>query len=241
MPGVCFDGIDPDVFYSAYFRTYVERDVRMLINVSNQTQFETFVRLLAGRTGQISNLHALASDVGVSSATLASWLSVLEASYIVFRLPPYYNNFGKRLIKSPKIYFTEVGLACWLLGIEKATQVARDPLLGGLFENMVIVEAMKRRLNAGKVPNLYYFRDQRGMEVDLLVSGAGKLLPIEIKSAMTYDLSFAKSLLSFCRISEQATSPTVVFSGEQRALSKGVEFIRFSELADKISAWESDA
>jgi predicted AAA+ superfamily ATPase len=239
MPSVHFDGVDPNLFYSSYFQTYVERDVRMLINVSNQKQFETFVRLLAGRVGQVLNLHSLSNDIGVSSTTLASWLSVLEASFIVIRLPCYYNNFGKRLIKSPKIFFIEVGLACWLLGIEKASQVARDPLLGGLFENMVVVEAMKTRFNSGRTPNLYYFRDQRGMEIDLLVDDARRLLPIEIKSAMTYDLSFGKNLLSFCRITKQASSPTVVFTGEQRAYSNNIQFINYRDLAECILEWDT--
>ncbi|MDR0563675.1 MAG: ATP-binding protein [Azoarcus sp.] len=240
MPSIHFDGIEPTAFYRAYFQTYVERDVKMLMNISNQNSFETFVRLLAGRVGQILNLNSLAGDVGISHTTLSSWLSVLEASFIIFRLPSYFNNFGKRLIKAPKVFFYEVGLAAWLLGIETPAQVGRDPLLGGLFENMVIVEALKARLNAGKLPNLYFFRDQRGMEVDLLVLRGKNLLPIEIKSGMTYDRSFAKNLLSLCKATDTAQSPTVIYAGEQRVIADGTAFCNFRDTEKIITGWDSE-
>jgi len=231
MPGVHADGVEPDIFYRSYYQTYVERDVRQLINITHQHAFETFVRLLAGRVGQLVNLHSLAGDVGVSSSTLAAWLSVLEASFIVFRLPRYFENFGKRQIKSPKIYFTEVGLAAWLLGIETPAQMARDPLMGGLFENMVVAEAMKTRLNAGREPELYFFRDQRGLEVDLIARKGRRLLPIEIKAGMTYDPWFAKNLKSFQKLTEAVESPTVIYAGEQAARTDGVEYANFLETA----------
>jgi predicted AAA+ superfamily ATPase len=235
MPGVHAEGITPRNFYRAYFQTYVERDARMLVNITNWLAFETFVKLLAGRVGQIVNLNSMAGDVGVSSTTLASWLAVLEASFIVFRLPCYFNNFGKRLVKSPKVYFTEVGLATWLLGIETVAQVSRDPLFGGLFENMVVVEALKARMNAGEEAGLYYFRDQRGLEVDLLLSRARRLLPIEIKSGMTYDASFAKSLTAFCGFAPAATSPVVIYGGERKADTGGVRFRSFRDTWKIIS------
>ncbi len=233
MPAIHFNGIEPSAFYSAYFRTYVERDVRMLINVTNQHSFEVFVRLLAGRIGQVVNLNSLAGDVGVSSTTLASWLAVLEASYIVFRLPAYYENFGKRLTKAPKIFFYEVGLAAWLLGIENPAQVARDPLIGGLFENLVASEIMKSQLNRGKSSNLYFFRDQRGFEIDFLLQQGRNLLPIEAKSGMTYDKSFIKNLISFGKITETSHSPTVVYAGSEKVNVDGVSFINFRDI-DKM-------
>jgi predicted AAA+ superfamily ATPase len=125
-----------------------------LINLHHQHEFEVFVRLLAGRIGQLLNLNSLSDDIGVSAKTLKEWLNILEASFIIFRLPPYFENFGKRLVKTPKIYFTEVGLAAWLLGIKSADMVSRDPLIGNLFENMVIVEALKSRLNSGNTPDM---------------------------------------------------------------------------------------
>ena len=155
MPRLYDENINPTRLYRGYCQTYIERDIRQMINIRRLTDFEHFMRLLAGRVGQILNLNALAGDLGVSSTTLKEWLSVLEASHAVFRLNPYFENFGKRIIKSPKVYFTDVGLASYLLGIESPAHAARDPLIGSLFENMVVIEALKSRLNAGKEPELY--------------------------------------------------------------------------------------
>ena len=163
MPRGYANDIDPSTLYSDYFSTYIERDVRQIINIKNLNAFETFIKLLAGRTGQLVNLSSLSSDAGVSTGTVSEWLSVLEASFIIFRLPCYYENFGKRLIKSQKLYFTEVGLVTWLLGIRDAAQVARDPLFGGLFENMVVAESLKSRFNAGLILNFIFFAIRPGL------------------------------------------------------------------------------
>lgn len=227
MPGVHAKKVSPDLFYSNYYSTYLERDVRQLVNVSNKIAFETFIKLLAGRVGQVVNLNSLAGDVGVSSTTLSSWLSVLEASYIIFRLPCYFNNFGKRLIKSPKIYFTEVGLAAYLLGIENAGQVASHPLLGGLFENMVVIEALKSRFNSGKEPELYYFRDKHGFEIDMLLR-KNFMIPIEIKAARTYDFSLASNVRKFSEKIENVKFPSVIYAGES-LVSNGIAFKNFKE------------
>ena len=235
MPRLYDKHIPPDVLYRSYYSTYVERDVRQLISVSNQHAFEVFIKLLAGRVGQIVSLNSIAGDVGVSSTTLGSWLSVLEASYIVFRLPCYFDNFGKRQIKSPKVYFTDVGLAAYLLGIENIIQVARDPLSGGLFENMVVLEALKARCNQGKEPELYYFRDKQGLEIDLILNQGRHLLPIEIKSAMTYDFSFAKGLQKFISIAKDTYSPTVVYAGDMNPEVQGIKFTNFRDVAKVIN------
>jgi predicted AAA+ superfamily ATPase len=227
MPRLYQKHIPPHLFYASYFQTYVERDARQLVQITSQKSFETFVRLLAGRVGSVLNLHSLAGDVGVSSTTLAHWLSVLEASHIVFRLPCYFKNFSRRLIKSPKIYFTEVGLATWLLGIDSPAQVARDPLLGGLFENLVVMEHLKARFNAGKESNLYYFRDQQGFEVDLLLADGRTLQPIEVKASQTYDASLATNLRKFMDIAKEAQNPTVVYAAEKTCTVNGVRFQRF--------------
>src|SRR5690606_14570810 len=144
------------------------------------------LKLLAGRVGQVINLHSLANDIGVSSTTLSQWLSILEASFIVYRLYPYYENFGKRLLKSPKIYFLEPGLVSYLLGIKTPNDANRDPLIGGLFENMVVTDILKMRFHSGMPANLYYYRDNHGNETDLIFESGRTLVPIEIKSAMTY-------------------------------------------------------
>lgn len=214
LPRIHVDALSPSAAYANYFRTYVERDVRQLMELRNQQLFETFMRLLAGRVGQPLNLSGLAGDVGVSATTLKQWLSILEASFVVFRLPPYYRTFGKRLVKSPKIYFTEPGLACWLLGIESASEAARDPLHGNLFENLVVAEAFKARLNAGREPRLYFWQDSHRNEVDLVFEQQRKLIPIEIKSAMTWHRYLAANLLKFQRGVPDAKSGFVLYAGD---------------------------
>ncbi len=185
---------NPSDAYRSYFQTYVERDVRQLINLRSLSQFEHFMRVLAGRVGQLLNLSSLSNEVGVSSTTLKEWVSILEASFVIYRLFPYYRNFGKRLVKTPKLYFVETGLAAWLLGIETPEQILRDPLHGGLFENMVVMDALKTRLNAGREPSLYFWRDKKGREIDLAWERQRRLVPIEIKSSMTWHNDFAKNI-----------------------------------------------
>ena len=237
MPRLYDENIPPTLLYPAYYATYVERDVRQLINVSDQHSFETFLKLLAGRIGQVVNLSDLAGDVGISATTLSSWLSVLEASYIVFRLPCYFNNFGKRLIKAPKIFFTDVGLASFLLGIERVSQIARDPLLGGLFENMVVIEALKARYNAGKQqPELYYFRVQGRNEVDLILNDNRQLTPVEIKAGMTFDPSFANDLRKFLSFAKDCVNPTVIYAGDTTTTIHGVKFDNFKNTCQLFGA-----
>lgn len=214
MPGIYNNKLDPFKAYRNYFQTYVERDLRQIMQIRSLSNFEHFVRLLAGRVGQVLNLHAISGDLGVSSTTLAGWLSVLEASFLVFRLYPYYENFGKRLVKSPKIYFTDVGLACYLLGIETHQQVTRDPLMGGLFENMVVMEAVKTRLNKGLDPNMYYFRDNNRNEVDLIYKKHRMLIPIEIKAGMTFNENLLKGIKYFQKISDHAQNGYLAYSGD---------------------------
>lgn len=215
--------------YRNYYETYVERDVRQLIQLKEQQPFELFMRLLAGRVGHVLNLHALTGDIGVSSPTLRQWLTVLEASFIVFRLPPYYENFGKRYTKSPKLYFTEPGLVAYLLEIRSAEQVARDPLLGGLFENLVVVEALKARWNAGLDADLYYFRDHGGFEIDLIHSRQRQLYPFEIKAAQTYHPDFFRRLKKFTQWREQIHAGTVIYAGEAEQKVENGHLLPFGE------------
>ena len=213
MPRLYSEQVNPTRLYRNYYQTYIERDIRQMINLRSLTDFENFTRLLAGRVGQVLNLSSLANDVGVSSTTLKEWLSVLEASHAIFRLNPYFENFGKRIIKSPKIYFTDVGLASYLLGIESPALAARDPLIGNLFENMVVIEALKARLNAGKEPELYFYRDNKGNEVDLLFRQNRQLIPIEIKSAMTFNPEFAKGIAQFQKIASSTQKGYIIYAG----------------------------
>ena len=223
---------DAELEYSNYFATYVERDVRLLINLQHQHEFEVFVRLLAGRVGQLLNLNSLADDIGVSAKTLKEWLNILEASFIVFRLQPYFENFGKRMVKNPKIYFTEVGLAAWLLGIKSSEMVARDPLVGNLFENMIVAEAMKARLNSGNTPDLYFFRDQRGFEIDMLLAANRRLYPYEIKAARTWSPDFAHNLKVFAERDDRIQNGTVIYAGDLKRSGNpaAVNFVHTSEV-----------
>lgn len=234
MPQLYEENIDITRFYRNYYMTYVERDARQLVNIRNFSSFEVFIKLLAGRVGQLVNLNSLAGDVGVSSSTLGEWLSILEASYIVFRLPPYFENFGKRLIKTPKLYFTEVGLAAYLLDLENPGMVTRDPLMGNLFENMVIVEALKARYNAGKDAGLYFFRDSNGLEIDLLQSANRKLYPMEIKAARTYNSDFAVNIRKFERLNDKTAGGSVIYSGDNMQKIGNIQLLNFVDTADII-------
>ena len=167
-PRIHDQGLDPRQALGDYFETYVERDVRQLSEIRNLSSFQRFVRLCAGRVGQVVNLSSLGADAGVTHTTAREWLTVLEASYIIFQLQPYRSNVRKRLVKSPKLYFYDVGLASYLIGIENAKQIATHPLRGPLFENVVVIEALKHRFNRGNQPNLSFFRNERGLECDLL-------------------------------------------------------------------------
>ena len=236
LPAVYDRNQDPNDAYEAYYRTYVEKDVRQLINVSHQREFELFLRLLAGRVGQIVNLEAMSGEVGVSATTLKEWLSVLEASFVLFILQPYYNNFGKRFVKSPKIYFTDVGLAVHLLDITNPSQVARDPLIGGLFENLVVVEALKARLNRGVRAGLYYIRGKSGSEIDLVVEEARRIHGIEIKSSKTPDDSFVDNMNKFVKSVAPLESKSVVYSGDDWPIAGGGRFINFKDTAKHIDA-----
>ena len=227
------DGLESSEVYEDYYRTYVERDVRQLVMVENQIAFETFMRLLAGRVGQLVNFESMSGEVGVSAHTLRKWLSVLEASYVVFRLPPYYSNFGKRIVKTPKVYFTDVGLASFLLRIGTGDQVLRDPLVGGLFENLVVTEAMKWKFNSRRSEGFYFFRDNNGLEVDLVMEVARQLHLIEIKCAMTPNSSLERGIKRVADLSS-ALSKTIVYRGEDFPIVGGGEYINFGRFASRL-------
>ncbi len=216
LPRIYDAGQDPTQAYRAYFQTYVERDLRQLVEVKNLALFQRFMRLCAGRVGQLFNANALAGEVGVSNHTIEHWISALEASYLVIRLQPYFENFNKRLVKTPKLYFTEVGLATYLLGIETSEQLSRDPLRGGLFENLVIMELLKARMHRGREPGLYYLRDHKGNEIDALLTRGRDLVSVEIKSAQTFHPSMANKLNLFRRwAGPRAVESHVVYAGAQ--------------------------
>lgn len=214
MPRLHAEAIAPNDLYSSYFRTYVERDVRKLVNVADLDLFETFVQLLAGRVGQLVNKQSLAKDVGVSEMTIARWITVLRTSYIVFPLRPYHNNFGKRITKTPKIYFTDTGLVAYLLGIRSPSDLATHPLMGNIFENMVVADAFKTQFNCGKHPNLYFYRNSSGsIEVDLLREEGQNLYAYEIKASTTFGEHMTRGIKSISVIAPNIKRGTVIYSG----------------------------
>ena len=214
MPRLYAEKVSAANLYANYFSTYVERDVSKLINLKDRRRFEAFMRVLAGRVGQLLNCDSISAEIGVSSVTIRHWISILEASYIVFTLPPYYRNYGKRFVKTPKVYFVEIGLLAYLLGIRTPGQVVRDPLFGGIFENMVVTEMRKARLNAGLRGDMYFIRDQNGKEIDLVIEEARRLRLFEIKSGSEMSPSFARNLKSYREVlGEDLLSSAIVYSG----------------------------
>ena len=222
----------PTQAYSNYYQTYVERDVRQLINLKDTTLFEKFMKLLAGRTGQLINYNSLAGDVGVDAKTIKHWLAILEASFIVFKLPPYFNNFGKRLIKSPKYYFVETGLLTFLLGIEKPEQLTRDPLVGAVFENLVVMDCLKSQYNRGKMANLYFYRDSSGLEIDLLNQREQGFVALECKSGSTFSLSLFGGLEKFSKLIPHLHHAYVVYNGDTKQLSDNKTAMRFDGVGE---------
>ncbi|MDR3175678.1 MAG: ATP-binding protein [Desulfovibrio sp.] len=226
FPRLHEEGLEPRRFFNGYLQTYVERDVRSLVQLRDLSLFQKFLTLLAGRVGQVVNFASLGNDAGASATTIRNWISVLKASYVIFELPPFFGNVRKRLVKSPKIYFTDVGLAAFLLGIHTPAQASRDPLRGNLYENLVIADIVKSALNLGIRPEIHFFRDSRGNEVDLLVRERGVLVPVEIKSAATFSTDFAKRLEWFQTLGITPVLPgAVLYNGDRTFAVRGVRVL----------------
>lgn len=215
-PAICARKNVTHLFYPAYVKTYLEKDVRDLLRIKDQMQFLKFMKLCAARIGSLFNASEVAMELGVDSKTVSHWLSVLQASYLVTLLPPYYENITKRVVKTPKLYFNDPGLACYLLDIESPKQLALDKMRGAIFENLVVMECIKHRFNQGKEGNVFFYRDSNGQEVDILVKEEGQLTAIEVKSSMTYQADFAKTL----RMLPQWTSTPIV----RRSIVYGGDF-----------------
>ncbi len=239
MPSLHDKGMEPTRLYRSYFETYVQRDVRQMIQLKNLSVFEKFVRLLAGRVGQVVNFSSLSNDLGVSSNTVKEWISVLEASFIILSLPPFYENVGRRLIKSPKIYFCDVGLASYLLGIESAQMVGRDPLLGNLFENLVVMEAFKYFYNRGKAPQLFFYRDNKGVEMDLIHYRQRQMFPLEIKASMTWNASFSDNFRKIKKIFPESGRGAVIYAGELCPKHKDCEVFHFAKMTELFHSIEN--
>ena len=225
----------PEFLYPAYMKTYLDRDVRDLLQIKDMMQFHIFIKLCAGRIGSLFKASELANEIGVSPNTITSWLSVLQGSYIVTLLPPYFENTSKRLTKMPKLYFLDTGLACYLLGIESPEQLSRDKMRGALFENFVVTEALKQRYNQGKESNLYFYRDSNQNEIDLLLKRNTRLYGIEIKSSMTYHKDFEKALK---RIDEWVKAPVdgkaVVYAGNFENTAGEIKLLNYTNMDEVL-------
>jgi len=228
-------GHSPFEYYKNYVNTYLERDIVQIAAVHDLIRFEKFMRLLAGRVGQLVNNSALATEVGVSSTTIGSWLSILDASHVIYTLKPWFKNRNSQVVKTPKIYFCDTGLVSYLLGIETPEQMIRDPLLGNIFENFVVIEALKTRLNLGLEPNLYFFRNSNGLEIDLILQEQNKLKLFEIKSGKSLNDEFCRNMKNFSakyneEIASDSIKGTVIYSGETYESYKDFGFYNFSNI-----------
>jgi uncharacterized protein len=222
----------PGDWFSGYIATYVERDARQLINVRDLSAFQRFVKMCAARTGQILNLSSLASDCGITHNTAAAWISVMEASYLIYLLRPHHRNFNKRLIKAPKLYFLDVGLAAWLLGIHTPEQIRFHAQRGAIFETFVVSEFLKSRFNQGLPSNLFYWRDSKGLEVDLILEAGDRLNAIEIKSGQTIAPDFFSSLKIWSKLAGQADLPSwLIYGGDKALTSENISIVPWKNIA----------
>jgi predicted AAA+ superfamily ATPase len=230
-PAICAEKNKARLFYPSYVKTYLERDVRDLLKIKDQMQFMKFMKLCAARVGSIFNASELAGQIGVDSKTITNWLSVLQASYLVTLLPPYYENISKRLVKSPKLYFNDPGLACYLLDIESPRQLARDKMRGAIFENYVVMEVIKHRYNRGLLNGVYFYRDSNQNEVDILLKEEGEITAIEVKSSMTYHTSFESDI---SQLSDWIKTPVVnkmiVYTGDFENTTSDIKVLNYRHL-----------
>ena len=231
-PAICSGKNIAKFFYPSYVRTYLEKDVRDVLKIKDQLLFSKFMKMCASRIGSIFNASELGAEVGVSSKTISHWLSVLQASYLITLLPPYYENIPKRLVKSPKLYFNDPGLACYLLDIETPQQLDRDKMRGAIFENMIVMEAIKHRYNMGLEGGVFFYRDSNQNEVDLLIKQEGELTAIEVKSSMTYSSSFEKALTQIEGwIKTPISKKAIVYSGDFENTSGNINLINYRHIS----------
>jgi predicted AAA+ superfamily ATPase len=231
-PRIYKQRIPPRDFYPGYVQTYIERDVRTLKNISDLGQFQLFLKLCAGRTGQLLNMSSLGNECGVSHTTVKSWISVLEASYVIFLLRPHLKSFNKRLVKMPKLYFHDPGLAAYLLDIQSPEQIKTHYLKGALFESLVISEIIKKRFNQGKQANCFFWRDKNGNEVDCLIDQGESLLPLEIKAGQTVTSDYFKGLDYFLKLAGDAVSKSyVVYGGDTNQTRTNAPVVSWKSLA----------
>lgn len=230
-PAICSKKNKAKFFYPSYVKTYLERDVRDLLRIKDQMQFMKFMKLCASRVGSIFNASDIGAQLGIDNKTVSNWLSVLQASYLVTLLPPYYENISKRLVKSPKLYFNDPGLACFLLDIESPRQLERDKMRGAIFENYVVMEVIKHRYNRGLLNGVYFYRDSNRNEVDILLKEEGEITAIEVKSSMTYHTSFEDSISKLSDwIKTPVTNKMIVYTGDFENTTGNIKILNYRHL-----------
>jgi uncharacterized protein len=235
-PRLHAEKIAPADFYPNYISTYIERDVRLIKNITDTTKFLKFIRLCAARSGQVLNYSSLSTETGVSVETARNWIYVLEASYICFLLKPYYNNYNKRIVKSPKLYFYDTGIICSLLGIQSADQLNNHYLKGNLFENLIIAETIKKYLNNGKEPPVYFWQNKTGHEVDLVFDSADEPSGAEIKSGKTFQVAFMKNLEYWIKTTKtRPENQLIIYGGNQQRAGRGIKVINWKEYLRKLT------
>lgn len=223
-PRIYSESLDPSTWLSSYFETYVEKDVRQLMNIKEMDEFNRFIRLCAGRIGQLVNYSQLGNEAGVTQPTAQSWLGLLRATFVLFTLAPHHKNFNKQVIKTPKLYFYDTGLLCYLLRIKTTDQLFSHPLRGQIFENLIVAEYTKTFFNQGEESPLYFWRDKKGHEVDLILDQGNMLFPIEIKSSTTFNEDFLKNIHFFNSL-QKTESGRCVYGGENPLSLKGIEVV----------------
>ena len=229
-PPIYDQEIPPADWCPNYIRTYIEKDVRQIKNITDLIVFERFIKLLAGRSGQELNNSALAVETGVDVKTIQSWIGILESSFIIYLLKPHHKNFNKTIVKRPKVYFYDSAIVCYLLGIRDNTQLQTHPLRGAIFEGMVVTELIKKRTNAGLPINLFYWRDKTGHEIDIIIDNAGKLLPIEIKSGKTINTEFFKNMDYWSDLSKVKKSMVLYAGSQNQKRSNGRDTLNWRSL-----------
>jgi predicted AAA+ superfamily ATPase len=235
-PRIYDENLDPYEWLGDYFQTYLKKDVKQLIQVADNNQFDRFVRILAGRIGRLGEYSSVAGEVGVSQPTAVRWASVLESSFIIFRLPPHHKNFNKRVIKSPKLYFYDTGLLCRLLRINSVNTLRTHPLRGAIFENLIVSEARKYFLASAQEAPTYFWRDQHGHEIDLIVDKGSYFHSVEIKSGATYHLDWLKHLKWFQELSPK-TKPTLIYGGDKSFQTSAAQIVAWQDLPKHAKEW----
>lgn len=236
-PRIYDKNIPAQQFYPSYIQTYVERDLRTLSNIGDLSLFEAFIRLCAGRVGQLINYTSIANDIGVSLNTVKNWISILKTSFIAFEVKPYYRNFNKRTVKTGKLYFYDTGLVCSLLGLSDSSQYHQHYLKGGLFENYIVLEIMKHFYNLAKTPKMYFWQDSNGKEVDCIVEVDGNTYAFELKSAATWHKNFSNNIVKWNDMSGcDPKHSAVIFGGSEEIKINGVQYLSWSNFLKHFDA-----